>query len=636
MRLLAPFALILCAHAAFAQTDSVALSEEYYNQGMEVFGFAHRKQAADMFILSIQMNPKNAKAQLMAGQSIMLSVQKEKSLDYFRRAWKLDNKVDNDILYFLGQAYHYSEKFDSAILFYDRYIRILARTLDYQKSKKIEEVNRKIFECRNAIVYKEHPVDVTIENLHAEINSEYPDYAPTIDENETVMVFTSRRPGNNANDRVATDHEYYEEILITEKVNGKWGPARNPGPPLNTGYHNASVNLSPDGTEIIIYHDTGGGDLLLATKSKDGTWSDPKPMEGINTEFLESSATITQDDKTIYFTSNRPGGYGGTDIYSCELSKSGRWTNVKNLGPLVNTELDEEGVYISANGQHLYFSSNGLAGMGDLDIYRSAFDAAKQQWGEPVNLGYPINSVENDIYFVLTADEKYAYISSLRHDNLGEQDIYKVDMQKWKPVYLDQPEYNEVFADANPVVKEKAAPDEIVSQKEVITIRTPSYRPKVSFTITDENNKPLKNDVQLDHPNDSTYNYRVVVTNTTTTTFPANPKVDVGYVMNVYFAHNGVDPISYEGIRNLLTMIKNSPTMKVEISGHTDNKGPDSYNENLSLRRAQAVRNILIKGGGDANRVTAVGYGENKPMDSNDTMEGRRMNRRIEFRILQP
>jgi len=646
LRLLTSSALLLiCSVSAVAQTDSVALSQEYFNQGMEVFGFAHRKQAAELFILATQVNPKNAKAQLMAGQSIMLSVQKEKSLDYFRRAWKLDPNVDGDILYFLGQAYHYSEKFDSAIMFYDRYNRILSRSLSYEKSKKIEEVNRKVFECRNATVYMEHPVDVTISNLDSKINSEYPDYAPTISENENVMVFTSRRPGDNANDRVADDHEYYEEILVSEKVNGVWGPAKNPGPPLNTGYHNASVNLSPDGTEIIIYHDTNGGDLLLSKKKEDGKWGAPEPMDGINTEYLESSATITQDDKTIYFTSNRPGGYGGTDIYSCELSKGNKWVNIKNLGPLVNTDLDEEGVFISANGQHLYFSSNGLAGMGDLDIYRSTFDAVKKEWSEPVNLGYPINSVENDIYFVLTADEKFAYISSLRHDNLGEQDIYKVDMQRWKPIYLDRPEYSEVFANA-PTAKEQPAvvattatpttitpaTADVVSQKAEVNV--PSYRPKkITWTIIDENNKPLKNNVEVASSTDSTVSYRIVVSSSN---FPVNPQVNVGYVMNVYFAHDGIDPISYEGIRNLLVMMKNSPTMKVEISGHTDSKGPDNYNEQLSQRRAQSVRNIMVKGGADGNRITAVGYGENKPMETNDSMEGRRMNRRIEFRIVEP
>ncbi len=651
--------LLLCSARALAQTDPVTLSEEYYKQGMETFGFAHRKQAAELFILSTQANPKNAKAQLMAGESIMLSVQKEKSLEYFRRAWNLDPNVDPDIMYYLGQAYHYSEKFDSAILFYDRYNRILSRSLNYEKSKRIGEVNRKLFECRNAIVYMEHPVDVSIVDLDHKINSEYPDYAPTISEDEKFMAFTSRRPGENANDRLAEDHEYYEEILVSEQVNGIWTAARNPGAPLNTGYHNASVNISPDGTELIIYHDTGGGDLLLSNRKKDGTWSSPQPMEGINTEFLESSATITQDDKMIYFTSNRPGGYGGTDIYSCELGKGGRWVNIKNLGPLINTELDEEGVFISASGQHLYFSSNGLAGMGDLDIYRSTYDPSTKEWGEPVNLGYPINSVENDIYFVLTADEKFAYISSLRRENLGEQDIYKVDMSRWKPVYLDQPGYSEVFAqgvhtsadglrsaqtvkgNTDPVVKETSAskleevkePGTVASQK--VTVPVAYYRPqKVSVTVIDENNNPVKHELELINSTDSTANYRVVVA--APAPFPKDPQVNVGYVMNVYFAHNGVDPISYESIRSLAAMMKNSPTMKVEISGYTDSKGDEKYNENLSLRRAQSVRSTLIKLGADGNRITAIGHGKSNPIETNDTIEGRRKNRRIEFRIIEP
>jgi outer membrane protein OmpA-like peptidoglycan-associated protein len=627
---------LLTTGAVFAQGDSVALSQEYYNQGMEVFGFAHRKQAAELFVLSTRTNPKNARAQLMAGKSILLTIQKEKSLEYFHRAWNLDPNVDPDILYLLGQAYHYSEKFDSAIVFYDRYNRILARSLNYEKSKRINEVNRKMFECRNAIVYMEHPVDVTIQDLDPKVNSEYADYGPTINENETVMVFTSRRPGDNANDRLAADHESYEEILVSEKVNGVWTAARNPGAPLNTGYHNSGVNLSPDGTEIIIYHDTGGGDLLLSTKNKDGSWSTPEPIDGINTEFLESSATITEDDKMIYFTSNRPGGYGGTDIYSCELGKSGRWTNIQNLGPLVNTEMDEEGVFISATGQHLYFSSNGLAGMGDLDIYRSTYDLVKKEWGEPVNLGYPINSVENDIYFVLTADEKYAYISSLRKDNLGEEDIYKVDMQRWKPVYLDRPEYSDVFADAPGKAKEIVK--EVLKNQTAVAPAPRHREMKVLLTITDKNNNPVENQVRVTNTSDSTISYHVIVAGPgpAPDPFPAEPKVNVGYIMNVYFAHDGIDPISYEGIRNLIMTMKNSPAMKVEISGHTDSKGPDTYNQSLSLRRAQAVRNIMIKGGADGSRIAAAGYGETRPIETNDTMEGRRMNRRIEFRILEP
>lgn len=672
---------IFTTHSLTAQVDSIALAEEYFKQGMEVFDFTHRKQAAESFMLSTQMNPKNAKAQLMAGRSIMLTIQKDKSLEYFRRAWNLDNQVDPDILYYLGQAYHYSEKFDSAILFYDRYNRVLARSLNYDKSVKINEVNRKIFECRNAVIYMANPVDVTIENISDRINSEYPDYAPTISADENLMVFTTRRPGENMNEKVAIDHEYYEEIFYSDKVNGEWQPAKNAGAPVNSNYHNASVNLSPDGKEMIVYHDSNGGDLFVSNRKPDGSWSSPRPMEGINTEYLESSATITKDGKTIYFTSNRPGGYGGTDIYSCQLDKSGnRWINVKNLGPLVNTELDEEGVFISANGLHLYYSSNGLAGMGDLDLYRSTFDTDKQAWGEPVNMGYPINSVENDIYFVLTADERFAYMSSLRKENVGEQDIYRIDMQNWKPVYLDRPEYAEIFAESSSIRR-----DAEILGTQIVASGAKADRSHITIVykiVDEETGQPVDADIDfisqygkkfvpaktgaglytisLNHGADSSVYYKINIHGANYIGYNSSMyfhgagkveeqidetvllkkttalNINTGYVLNVYFSHDGVDPLSLEGIQGLLRMLKSSATMKVEIGGHTDDNGPDEYNLDLSKRRAQAVRNLLIKGGADGTRITAVGYGKTKPLAPNDNRQGRSLNRRTEFVILQP
>ncbi|MDZ7650223.1 MAG: hypothetical protein U5K54_25545 [Cytophagales bacterium] len=243
---------------AFSQQDSVALSDEYYRQGMEVFDYSHRKQATEMFMLATQANPKSAKAHFMTGRSIMLTIRKEQSLNYFKKAYWLDPKIDDDILYYLGQAYHYSEKFDSAILLYNRYGRLLARSLDYEKSKKLNDVYRKIFECNNAKIMVSQPVDVTIAHLSENVNSEWPDYAPTINADETLMVYTTRRPDGNSNDRIAADNEYYEEIFYSRKENGEWIPAKNLSGPLNNNYHNASVNLSPDGKEMLLYHDSNG------------------------------------------------------------------------------------------------------------------------------------------------------------------------------------------------------------------------------------------------------------------------------------------------------------------------------------------------------------------------------------------
>jgi hypothetical protein len=186
---------------------------------------------------------------------------------------------------------------------------------------------------------------------------------------------------------------------------------------------------------MFVYLDENGGDLYETDLKVDGTWTKPDRMNGyINSPYLENSAAVTRDNQKLFFVSDRPGGYGGTDIYMALKNKRGEWSNVQNLGPIVNTVLDEEDVFVSANGQHIYFSSNGHAGMGDLDIYRSSFDSTKMQWTEPLNLGYPVNSVENDIYFVLSGDERYAYISSVRDDSKGDQDIYRVDLLNWKPI----------------------------------------------------------------------------------------------------------------------------------------------------------------------------------------------------------
>ncbi|MEK6783216.1 MAG: OmpA family protein [Bacteroidota bacterium] len=643
------------------QNDSLSLSEEYYRLGMEVFDFSHRKQATELFVLATQMNPKSAKAQFMVGQSIMLTIRKEQSLPYFLKAWKFDPEVNEEILFFLGKAYHYDEQFDSAIRFYDRYNRVLARSMNLNKSIKTNEVNRKIFECRNAKIYMTNPVNVVITPLGAKINSEYPDYAPTITEDETQMVFTTRRPDENLNVKVAADHEYYEDIFYSLKINGEWQQARNIGAPLNTNFHNASVNLSPDGTEMLLYHDSNGGDLFISSRDQTQTWSKPVPLEGINSQYLENSATITEDDKHIYFTSDRPGGYGGTDIYSCELGKSGRWINVENLGPKVNTEKDEDGVFVSAKGKHLYFSSNGFAGMGDLDIYRSTYDSTTSSWLDPVNLGYPINSVENDIYFVLNADEKFAYISSVRDENIGEQDIYKIDMTNWKPVQLSQPDRMKDFTEPIKPIKPVLLTSSFKMTLLVVDDATGAplnarvnFRNKKGDSLQVQKVSIGQFEIDLTSKAGSNTVYKFKIVSNEYSTFSSSlyfygltdaniqdtirlEKVitNLPYALNIYFALNSDQPLSTGGMQNLLTMLMTNKSMRVEIGGHTDNFGQEEYNRILSQRRANAVKNYLVKSGADASRITAMGYGISKPVASNQTKEGRRMNRRTEFKILE-
>lgn len=657
---------------ALSQVDSIALSEQYFKMGMEVFDYTHRKQATELFVQALHLNPNNARAYFMAGQSIVLTVRKDQSLPYFKTAWDLDPNVDEDILYFLGQAYHQNQKFDSAILYYDRYNRILARSLRLDKSNKINVVNRKIFECRNAKLFIANPVKVTISNLSNAINSEYPDYAPAINADETLMVFTSRRPEDNLNANIAVDHEYYEDIFYALSVNGEWQPAKNMRGPLNTNYHNSSVSLSANGKEMILYHDSNGGDLLFTKQDAEGRWSVPKPMEGINTEYLENSAALNSQGSRIFFTSDRPGGYGGTDIYVAELGRGDRWINVQNLGSEINTEMDEDGVFLSYSGKHLYFSSNGHAGMGDMDIYRSAYDTITGIWGKPINLGYPINSVENDIYFVLNADESEAYISSVRSENQGEQDIYKISMLNWKPVDLEQLDYADVFVELNPTAQP------IPLAQTVIARNSLQQEADVNIRVLDAlNQEPLNAQVILTetwnnrklsipgekgyytsklfgHP-DTVRTYRLEVSaigysaqhssiylgglssplQIKDTLYLTKLSVNEPSLIDIYFGHDSDEPISFNGIRDFIQMMERSPGMMVEIAGHTDDLGPDEYNQQLSQRRADAVKKYLVRLGVDEHRIRATGYGESRPVANNGSQEGRKLNRRTEFTILK-
>jgi len=668
------FLSLLCSIQAFSQQDSVALSEEYYRQGMEVFDYSHRKQATEMFMLATKANPKNAKAQFMTGRSIMLTVRKEQSLQYFKNAYTLDPKIDEDILYYLGQAFHYAEKFDSAILLYNRYSRLLARSLDYEKSKKISEVNRKIFECNNAKIMVGQPVDITLTRLDENINSEWPDYAPTINADETFMVFTTRRPEENSNDRIAADNEYYEEIFYSRKQDGAWTPARNLAGSINNNYHNASVNLSPDGKEMLLYYDSNGGDILISSLKPDGNWTRPEEIE-INTEYIENSATITADGQKLFFTSNRPGGYGGTDIYVATKNSKGKWSDTQNLGKIINTDLDEDGVFISANGKTLYFSSNGHAGMGDLDIYRSTYNTEKDLWEKPINMGYPVNSVENDIYIVLTRDEDFAYISTVRKDGIGEQDIYKLDIRNWKAPTYTQPDFADAVltmedelpalakpeAKPNPVIAETGGFESIVFT--VFVAEGGSRQPlqasvKLATAKGDEilfkeiapgtyqmnlqpNGKASKFKLQVSSteyiPYSSSYYFgNKFQTNAMTDTVYLD-KIAVNYkrTLNVYFGHDSDMPKSFDDILYLEQIMKTAASIKVEISGHTDNMGSYPYNVSLSARRANAVKKHLVKAGIDPERITVAGYGPDKPISDNSTRAGRQLNRRTEFTIIE-
>lgn len=417
-------AICLFSAAAYAQADQdlVIIADETYNFGDKI-------DALDQYKLAVDINPNNLRANLMAGVVYLETINKDQSLKYLKKAYELDSNCRPDILYLIAQAYHYGEAFDEAVDYYNQYKNKISKGGTKKVDPKVTKaIDQRIAQCGYARILMQMPKKVEIENLGKNINTYYPDYGPAISADETKLIFTSKRSGGITNNKDVTN-EYFEDIYVSYYVDGAWSKAKNVGSIINTQGHDATIGLSPDGKRLFIYKDTRAGDIYFSDLQADSSWSKPMPMGGnINSSFAETSVSISVDGNTLYFSSNREGGKGGFDIYVAVKDKKGNWSSPKNLGEVINTEFDEESPFISSDGKTLFFSSRGHEGMGGYDIYKSTYDEKSKKWSKPQNIGYPINTVDDDIYYVLAADGINAYYSSIKDSGIGEKDIFKIIM----------------------------------------------------------------------------------------------------------------------------------------------------------------------------------------------------------------
>jgi outer membrane protein OmpA-like peptidoglycan-associated protein/tetratricopeptide (TPR) repeat protein len=650
--------------------------------------FSANDDIRDIYIMAAEADPTNIKANFEAGHYRLKTIGKDLAVQYFLRVYELDPNYVFDLEYFIGYSYQHGLLFDKAIQFYKRYIDKLNKRPNYQgKKTSLEEVERAIYECENGKVYVAHPHNYSITNLGSAINSEYDDYAPVLNDDETELIFTSRRRDGNSNQDVDTDNKPFEEIFISYKKDGKWTPAVNLEG-VNTPYHESTAALSGDGNTLFIYYDENGGDFYYSERQPDGKWSRPKPLPGlINSTYSEVSISISRDEKTIYFSSNRPGGLGGMDIYMATQDAKGNWSNIKNMGPEINTEFDEDGPFIDHDGETLYFSSKGRAGMGGYDIYRSAFDAKTGKWSEPENIGYPINTPDNDIFIYLSADNKRGYYASVREDAIGYDDIYMINLIEMPPLASKEPE---PVKEPDPIKEEPKEDPVIETVKEPVKEPVkPIEQPKkqvfplkyVVAVVDGATRLPLEASVKLQGARDNVVvgatskgggifeftintegnkDYRLTVesdgyifVNQTVSLPGASERentmnrtvdmrkleVDVVHILrNLYFDFDKwtFKQESYNELNKLERMMLQNPGMKVEIRGHTDRVGAKNYNLFLSRKRAEAVKDFLTKKGIDSRRIKVIGFGYSKPLASNDDeKDGRELNRRVEFRVTE-
>lgn len=353
--------------------------------------------------------------------------------EYLERAVALNPNVQGDINLFFGKIYHRLAQLDLAIEAYDRFLELNKG----KQSFEVEEATRFVSECRYAKEMMQHPMPVVIRNMGPDVNSRFDEYAPSVTADGKKLLFTSRRSDATGGEiDEGGDYKFYEDIYVTEYdiSEEEWTTAGGVSGAVNSPQYDAVLSVAPSGDEMFVYRNNANsaGDIFVSKYlGSNDEWMAPEKMpRPINSSYFESSCSITADGKFFYFISERPEGLGQGDIYVSEKGSNGSWSKPKNLGKVVNTELDEKFVFIHPNGKTLFFASDGHQTMGSYDIFRSEF--VNGQWSIPVNLGYPINTVNEESTFSLRGDNQRLYIAAEYADALGERDLYEVDITAYK------------------------------------------------------------------------------------------------------------------------------------------------------------------------------------------------------------
>ena len=427
-RLLTSLVMLCVVVIARAGTEPIPGNyKDNFMQGNQLIEEKNWPMALKFFQEAYKVDSNNANINYKMGLCYLNSLsEKQKALRYLRKASKdvtrnydpftpQVKKAPENTFYYLAQAYHYNYQFDSAIIYFDSWKSIVGN----RDPEAVKDIDMRINWAKNAKEFMSSPLPVTITNMGDSINGPGPDYSPVISIDENTLIFTSRRAGE-----IGIDGQYYEDILIAEKkADGTWGEAHPISPYINTPTNEASISLSADGQVLFIYRDDNGGDIYSST-NMNGQWMSPVPLGGdVNSRYWETHACMTADGNTLYFVSDRPGGFGGRDIYRCVRLPNGQWSKALNLGPKVNTAADEDSPFIHPDQKTLFFSSKGHKSMGGFDIFFT-FKDENEQWMDPVNIGYPINTPDDDIFYSTSPDGKRAYFSSVREGGRGEKDIY--------------------------------------------------------------------------------------------------------------------------------------------------------------------------------------------------------------------
>lgn len=361
----------------------------------------------------------------------------DQALDYLQKAEATDSNAHADLHLVLGQTLLQEDQVDNAM---KEFLWHKRKHIDDPKKLREDEIDHLIGECKTAKELESHPLNVKIKNAGEAINSEQDDKAPSVTADGSTLIFTSIRPLQIGNEKQSKDPSMvFDNVYISKWDSAKndWGLSYAIEGDINEAYaHTSCTSISPDGNFIFLFKNnptgpTKGGDIFISKKNKKGKWAAPVSLgKPVNTSYYEDGACLSPDGNTLYFVSERPGGYGRADIYKSDRAGRNEWGKPENLGPVVNSGYDEGAPFMAPDGRTLFFSSDGHNSMGGYDIFKTSMNDSGK-WTTPMNLGYPINTVNNEKGFTITADARTAYFSSDRKGGMGKRDIYIADLSNY-------------------------------------------------------------------------------------------------------------------------------------------------------------------------------------------------------------
>jgi len=583
-RLLLLIALIcICSiESLFAQEANQKLKElfldgeyfflsEDYEEALYSYNTLYKRGYAD-----------NANINYRLGQCYLnISGEKSKAVTYLEKAVQnltskytegsfKETKAPYEAQFYLGNAYRVTNQLDKAIAEYEKYKTLI----DPKNVSAMTLANKEIESCNYAKEMMKHPLITKKITLGRPVNTPNRDYFPAVSGNESVLVYNSSQ-------------KFYQAILFSRKVNKKWSNPVNITPEVESDGNQFVSSLSYDGKELYLRLEDKFQANIMVSKYENGKWSKSKALnKNINTKYFEGNACVSKDGTALYFSSNRPGGSGVLDLYKSEKKPNGDWGPAVNLGNVINTEYNEDAPFITEDGKRLYFVSQGHKTIGGYDIFYSDLKD-DGTWGEPVNLGYPINTSDDELFYCPVRNGQSAYYAGYLKEGFGNQDLFRLDIIPYEEVAVA--DNNEKLTDTLQKIEERELPKDVI--KAVTESKIPEEKVISRSVFFDFNKADLDADAMrmLDH---------------------------------------------------LRVIMEASPELNIEFTGTADAKGNSAYNLRLSERRAGAVRNYMISKGIKAKRITIKGVGDSKFIalntnpDGTDNPEGRKYNRRVDIQVV--